>query len=424
MRHSTASLCLIGSILLGGALAAGEAFASATPSFVLVPPSDAVVGSSSFTVTLYVNNETDAVVTFQAPRELTALVETRTASQRTVLKASSPDLTGTIRLRPQEFRRIEYRGSLPSLENGVVTMELLDHQANRVMFASVAEEADTAPVVAPLLDTVPPGDHEPPSSDGTLTDSIVSGLSTHEPVYFIVGGGGDDVTAKFQLSAQYQIFRAMPGDRDRPGLLGHVARFLDGIHASYTQTSVWDLSSPSAPFLDTSFRPSLYYFNDDLIEPISILGQLGLQVGLEHESNGKSGADSRSINIFFARPIFTFGDVNEYHWTVAPKLYAYLEKSDNQDIDHYRGYLDLLIKFGKTDGLELAATLRKGTRSSFGSAQVDATYPIARLLPHLGAFLHLQYFYGYGETLLDYNRNAGSQIRAGLMLVPYGKLFP
>ena len=43
MRHSTASLCLIGSLLLGGTLTAGEAFASATPSFVLVPPSDAVV---------------------------------------------------------------------------------------------------------------------------------------------------------------------------------------------------------------------------------------------------------------------------------------------------------------------------------------------------------------------------------------------
>jgi outer membrane phospholipase A len=411
--------------MLGGALTAVEALASAAPSFVLVPPPGAVAGGSGFAVTLYVNNETDAPVTFQVSRELAVLVETAAASHRTALEAASPERTGAIRLRPQEFRRIEYRGRLASVGDGVVTMELLDLPANRVMFATVADEAEVAPVAAPAPEAAPPEDEDSPGSAESLFDSIVAGLSTYEPMYFIVGGGeGDDVTARFQLSAQYRIFRPAAADADRPGLRGHIWRFLNRIHASYTQTAVWDLSSPSAPFVDTSFRPSLYYFHDDLIKPRRFLRGFGLQAGLEHESNGKSGAFSRSINILFARPIFTFGDPDEYHWTVAPKIYAYLEKTDNSDIDHYRGYLDLLVKFGKIDGLELSATLRKGTRSTFGSAQVDATYPIARVLPRLGAFLHLQYFYGYGETLLHYNENVGSQVRAGLMLVPYGGLFP
>jgi outer membrane phospholipase A len=414
----------MGSLVLGGALTAVEAFASATPSFVLVPPPGAVAESSGFTVTLYVNNETDAAVTFQVSRELAVLVETTATSHRAVLEASSPELAGTIHLRPQEFRRIEYWGSLTSVGSGVVAMELLDLQANRVMFATVADEVGAAPVVAPVPDTAPPDDQDSPGSAESLIDSIVGQLSTYEPMYFIVGGGGGDVTAKLQFSAQYRIFRPKAAEGDSSGLLGHISGFMDDIYAGYTQTSVWDLSSPSAPFLDTSFRPSLYYFNDDLVEPGPVLRKFALQAGLEHESNGKSGADSRSINILFARPIFTFGDENEYHWTVAPKIYAYLEKSDNSDIDDYRGYVDLLVQFGKVDALELTATLRKGVRSSFGSAQVDATYPIARLLPRVGAFLHLQYFYGYGETLLNYDENLGSQIRAGLMLVPYGKLFP
>ena len=133
--------------------------------------------------------------------------------------------------------------------------------------------------------------------------------------------------------------------------------------------------------------------------------------------------DSRSLNIAFARPIFTFGDISKYHWTVAPKVYAYLEKTDNSDIPDYRGYVDLLVKFGKPDALELTATLRKGTKRAYGSAQLDATYMIARIFPRVGAFPHVQYFYGYGETLLEYDRNVDSQVRVGLTIVPYGTFF-
>lgn len=425
MRHATASLCLVGSLLLGGTLTAAEALAGAVPSFVLVPPPGAVVEGDTFTVTLYVNNETEEVVTFQVSPEIAARVETAAASHRTVLTFRSPEPTGAIRLPPREFRRIEYEGRLPSQGGGVVAMELLDHRANRVMFAAVAgeEEGGTARVVAPLPSPGSPGDGESPGSDESLVDRIVGGLSPYEPMYFVAGGDVGDVTARFQFSAQYRIFLTEAGERDTPGLLDDFSRILDDIYTGYTQTSVWDLSSSSAPFRDTSFRPSIYYFNPDLLGPESFPGQLGLQAGLEHESNGKSGDDSRSINILFARPIVTFGDPDAYHWTISPKVYAYLEKSDNPDIADYRGYVDLLLKYGHPDGLELSATLRKGTRKSFGSAQVDATYPVTRLLPHLGAFLHLQYFYGYEETILDYDKNAGSQIRAGLMIVPYGKFF-
>lgn len=268
------------------------------------------------------------------------------------------------------------------------------------------------------------GEREAEETREALTDEILEALSAHEPIYFIVGGGSGDVTAKFQLSARYRLFRPVLPAQRPAGLRGSISRFLDGVQLGYTQSSVWDLSSTSAPFRDTSFKPSLFYFHRDLIEPSGVLRQLGFQSGLEHESNGKSGLDSRSINIIFWRPIFTLGDAGEYHWTVSPKVYAYLEKEDNPDIAHYRGYFDLILKFGRLDGLELTATLRKGTRSRYGSAQLDASYPIARLWRRLNALLQVQYFTGYGETILDYDRFAGHQIRAGLMIVPYGVLLP
>ena len=148
-----------------------------------------------------------------------------------------------------------------------------------------------------------------------------------------------------------------------------------------------------------------------------------MQAGFAHESNGQEGDDSRSLNIAFIRPVFTFGDESRWHLTLAPKVYAYLEKGDNPDIDHYRGYVDLLVKVGRLEGFELTATLRKGVKKSYGSAQLDVSYPIALLARRMGAFLQLQYFYGYGDTLLGYDDNAHSQLRAGFMIVPYGALY-
>ena len=37
---------------------------------------------------------------------------------------------------------------------------------------------------------------------------------------------------------------------------------------------------------------------------------------------------------------------------------------------------------------------------------------------NMNGYLHLQYFNGYGETLLGYNRREDSQFRVGLSIVP------
>ncbi|MFX5595319.1 phospholipase A, partial [Acinetobacter baumannii] len=80
-----------------------------------------------------------------------------------------------------------------------------------------------------------------------------------------------------------------------------------------------------------------------------------IATGLEHESNGRDGTASRSINTYFIEPTFNFGNLNDYHFKVAPKVYAYLgPTSDNQDIADYRGHLDLKLAYGKPDGLEVA----------------------------------------------------------------------
>ena len=101
---------------------------------------------------------------------------------------------------------------------------------------------------------------------------------------------------------------------------------------------------------------------------------------------------------------------------MTPKLYYYLEKSDNSDIARYRGYMDLRVAYGKPDSWELAATVRKGTRQWYGSVDAQFTYPMGRLIPGTAGYLMAGYFVGYGESLLDYNRKTPWQFRIGYSL--------
>ncbi len=205
--------------------------------------------------------------------------------------------------------------------------------------------------------------------------------------------------AKFQLSFKY--------------------RFMEHGYVGYTQTSLWNISEESAPFHDTSYRPSLFYFYHDDRTTLDHGYLFRLMAGFEHESNGRAGDMSRSINIFFARPQFLFGNASgNFLVRIEPKLLTYLDKTDNPDIAYYRGYGDLLVvfdairNFWHLDGLQVSVDLRKGTRSTYGSAQIDLSYPVGAV-----TYLTVQYFGGWGEAILDYNKKLPSHIRLGLMIV-------
>jgi outer membrane phospholipase A len=222
----------------------------------------------------------------------------------------------------------------------------------------------------------------------------------YEPIYALVGGG-DDYDIKFQFSFKLRI--ANP------------------IYFGFTQTSVWDLSESSAPFHDSSYRPSVFYY-----DPYRIYrnagGSLGLMAGVEHESNGKSGPDSRSINILFARPLWLIGDEREYHWRISPRLYAYLEKEDNDDIQDYRGYGDFHVAYRHPKKAEVAVTARKGSGDHY-SLLAEYSLPFSEMggVPLVGRWLKLfpamfyaQLYNGWGETMLDYYRKEDTQFRIGI----------
>lgn len=238
------------------------------------------------------------------------------------------------------------------------------------------------------------------------------GIGGHEPTYIVLGSnwrGEGDYGAKFQFSLKFRVFNPDKPDK---------TDWWEQLYFGYTQTSLWNLEAESKPFHDSAYRPE-FFWDDPAFSPLPAIETLaGMRLGLGHESNGKDGVDSRSINIAYLRPTFTFPSTKRgFIWSFSPKLYGYVDRSDNPDIADYRGFGDFLFKLRKDDTWEFSALLRKGTQGSYGSMQLDASYPFRGFLRQLNGYLYMQYFNGYGETILDYNRKLPSHIGVGLIVV-------
>jgi phospholipase A1/A2 len=234
-------------------------------------------------------------------------------------------------------------------------------------------------------------------------------LSEHEPMYFVAGSRGP-TTARFQLSFKYRIFDPDGWVSDLP-----VGQALTGLYLGYTQTSIWDWSGDSKPFRDTTYKPSFFY----QLGPYRRIGSrhtLSAQAGYEHQSNGRAGIESRSIDTLFLKPTWRWDIDGDTHFSAAVKLFGYLEKeSTNRDIADYRGYALLNMRYGNDDGWLIQA---EGYPGDKGSLQLDLSYRLKRvLLSDAGGFLHFQYFNGYGESMLDYNRGGPAQFRVGFSIV-------
>lgn len=240
---------------------------------------------------------------------------------------------------------------------------------------------------------------------GCFQTSEQSALSVYEPMYLIAGGEyGEDLKGRFQFSFKYKLF-------DDQSSLIDSAPWLDTFHLSYTQTSLWNWSKESLPFEDTSYKPSFYFTLDET----SVYDFLAF--GYTHESNGQADEVSRSMDALFIQPIWSFPLANS-SLTLFPRFLYYLKKGRyNEDLTDYRGYIDLNLRYGNQDSWGINTLYRYGKSGQY-SVQVDLTYPIRTPISiRTGGFLYVQYFQGYGESMLSYDQQVGPILRVGLGIV-------
>lgn len=373
----------------------------AHPEWLLKPVTEQVKAGEPLEVVVFLVNDTDKPIAEGLPARLPADARGATSAATITLEAVDPPADLGAPIAPGAFRKQTYRARVPLELQGPVQISL-----ERLPESRLYVQVEGTRPEKPRQKTAAAAGPEPVLRVDTIPEPA---LSPYEPMYFLVGTRGED-NARFQLSFKYRLF----DERSVP------AQFLPGLsklHFGFTQTSLWDIGGESSPFRDTSYRPSLFYHDPQLYASGGGRHVVGLDAGFEHESNGRDGERSRSINIAFVRPSWRWFVDDEHYFMLAPKVYAYLERSDNPDIGRYRGHVDLNLRYGKRDGWLFSGMYRRGT-AGYESFQLDASYPIRQpFFANAGGYIHFQYFNGYGETLLDYNIRRSSQFRVGFSIV-------
>jgi outer membrane phospholipase A len=358
---------------------------------------------------LLIANESDATRSIVVPRQLDLRLTATGRAFNITLYPAPPLPAPEVQLAPQAFRRVAFRGEVPRELEGSVTAQARNLEAVPLLLVVTAPADSPAPSAPPEAEATPVAQEERERPRSSPEQALLSAISTYEPVYLAIGPA-EESNAKVQFSFKFRFFT-------EDGPLVERLHFLKDFYFGYTQTALWDLDSESKPFRDSSYKPRLFYYKPDIWTGRGRTWTLGVESGYGHESNGKDGSASRSIDIAYVKPLLNFGLADGWHWHLGPMIYGYLDKEDNPDIEKYRGYVDLFASVGKADRWKLAGMFRRGTGDGW-SAQLDLSYPLGAVaLGNLNGYIHLQYFDGWGETLLEYNRRVDPQYRLGLMLV-------
>jgi len=171
----------------------------------------------------------------------------------------------------------------------------------------------------------------------------------------------------------------------------------------YTQTSRWQVynGNTSRPFRETNHEPELMLvWRTDY----TLGGWHGryLSLGINHQSNGRSLPLSRSWNRVIAGVALEKDD-----WTLTFRPWWRIPEAstqdDNPDISNYLGRADLQLvrSWGKQQLSVLLRHSLQGGQNNHGALQLDYAFPLAGSLRG-----HLQWFSGYGESMIDYNHRA------------------
>lgn len=182
------------------------------------------------------------------------------------------------------------------------------------------------------------------------------------------------------------------------------------LYLFYSQKCFWNVLEESLPMTDLNFNPGIglakpLFVKDRFIGKVMML--------LEHESNGKNGIDSRSWNkISFGANVMI-----DPNFIIHGKVWIpIIDGQNNKDILDYCGIYQMGMSFTTSNrrfGASVLLVKRRGWELNYNTT-LEFSYQITK---NSNQYIFLQYYNGYGEGLLEYNR-FHSQLRAGIVIKP------
>ncbi len=218
--------------------------------------------------------------------------------------------------------------------------------------------------------------------------------------YFVSGTQVNHAVSKETSDARFEI-----GFKER--LLQDPLPWDMYLFLAYRQKAFWDIYKESLPFRALNYNPSLglgkLLFNkEDRLEG-------GFWFQLEHESNGEGGEISRSwnrVSLSYFMPV-------QEQFVYTFKVWLPIgNMEDNRDITDFLGYGQLSMSYNPSERWVFEGAARKGMKAWNGSVQLGINY---RIIKTGNEFLYLQFFHGYGQDLINYNKEL-SYIRVGFSI--------
>jgi phospholipase A1 len=241
----------------------------------------------------------------------------------------------------------------------------------------------------------------------------IDDVQPNRPIYIVLGKHTDNVnTLASSPSPNHSVATPIPWSADEmmfqlsfKSELMSRKDFGDGVLGlrnvrlwfAYTQRSFWQVYNArlSRPFRETNYEPEaiLTFGTGNDAD-----GWKLLNVGMVHQSNGRSLPQSRSWNRLYAQGGWEWGP-----WSVLARAWWRFpeeeEKDDNPDIQSYLGRGDIELRWNMENDKSVTVLIRRALDSGHGFIQGDWT---SRKLFGPGR-VYVQVTSGYGESLIDYN---------------------
>ncbi len=378
---------------------------------LLVPPKGPVQAGQQVTFYLLFTNLSGEPMNISLPDKLTCRISADGREQ--ILFAVPVD--GKTLLPGNGFLKTNYSLELPKNASGYINLTIQEFDTGPAVFM-----AKSGPDIPPLVTA---GTAEQASGEKDLVDKRLEAdrvnvlraytLMPHKPNYILLASNNssgynpepfreqyndstielDDTEAKFQISIKMPLAIGLFEDK------------MD-IFAAYTNRSFWQVYNDdlSSPFRETNHEPEAWFQLRNDWEFYGIKNSVN-SFGFVHQSNGRGGVLSRSWNRLYASFLFNYKNLA---FGIKPwyRIQEDTDDDDNPDITDFMGHCEVTGAYKWKDHT-FSLMLRNNIESGFEKGTVQGTwsFPLWNY-PYLKGYV--QWFNGYGESLIDYDQHSNS----------------